>query len=403
LFKLPLLQWITFNGLIALIRATGFWKYPIRARGDLERMRFIDKLYWLYKAAYPMRRAQKKSGLEEHFERQKSHCWSLPETFRSERELSLSAVGDLINHRFLKDSKDSLYEQVHELIFNADVTMANLECPVFESARGDFVFDFKKPPPLYYDHESFGVVSGYKSSKYSFMAAACNHSLDFGIEGLESTIQTLRREGVAYSGINACEEDAARATMIEKNGFKIALVAYTFGLNAYKAPPSRPHAVNVMLLNDGPRANDFEIVKKQIAFCRNERADFVIFHLHWGMEHEFYPTPEQVELAHELAEMGVDAIIGHHPHVVQPVEYYTTRRDPSRVVPIFYSLGNLVNYFTAPYLRRSAVARIALAQGHGPDGSQRTYVKEARQVEVVQEIDEGQGRVYLRQASTKSA
>jgi poly-gamma-glutamate synthesis protein (capsule biosynthesis protein) len=105
------------------------------------------------------------------------------------------------------------------------------------------------------------------------------------------------------------------------------------------------------------------------------------------MEYELYPRPGQIELAHHLAELGVDAIVGHHPHVVQPVEYYRTRRDAERVVPVFYSLGNLTNPFSAPHLCRSGVARVALARGATKDGNWRTYVKSATLSEVVQVAD----------------
>jgi poly-gamma-glutamate synthesis protein (capsule biosynthesis protein) len=82
--------------------------------------------------------------------------------------------------------------------------------------------------------------------------------------------------------------------------------------------------------------------------------------------------PEQVELAHELAERGVDAIIGHHPHVIQPMELYTTKRDKNRMVPIYYSLGNLINAFSAEELCQSAVAKLSLSKGKYNDET-RTY------------------------------
>ena len=110
--------------------------------------------------------------------------------------------------------------------------------------------------------------------------------------------------------------------------------------------------------------------------------------LHWGLEHEAYPRPRQLDVAHHLAEMGFDIILGHHPRVVQPMEAYRTRRDPDRVVPIFYSLGNLVNPFSHPAFRVGGVARIELAKGVCPDGATRTYVERASRAETFQEIDE---------------
>ncbi len=347
----------------------------------------MDKVYWVYKTIYPVKKARKGSGLEAHFEAQKSFAWSLPNGFQPQSELSISSVGDLINHDYLKNSKATLYAKVSDLIFGADITMANLECPIVPKANKEFVFSVKAGPPLYYDLENFAVVKGTGDRKYSFMATACNHSLDFGPEGVDSTIQALNAEGIAYSGINRADEDATRATILKKNGYTIGVVAFTFGLNGYKQPKDRPAIVNIHPLNDGPSAQEFSQLKKQIAYCKSQNVDFLIAHLHWGMEHEFYPAPEQQELAHHIAELGVDAIIGHHPHVIQPFEFYRTRRDPLRVVPVFYSLGNLVNYFTAPYLCRSGLAHLTLAKGMLQDGATRVYVKSARMTEVVQEAD----------------
>jgi poly-gamma-glutamate synthesis protein (capsule biosynthesis protein) len=236
--------------------------------------------------------------------------------------------------------------------------------------------------------------------KYGFLATACNHSLDFGFEGVASTIRSLVAEGIAFHGVNAQEADAFRATIIRKKEFTIGLLAYTFGLNAHKPPAERPHIVNTLRLNDGVAANDFSQLERQLQHCREEGVDFIVAHLHWGLEHEFYPTPEQVEIAHHLVEMGVDAIIGHHPHVIQPFELYRTDRDPQRVAPIFYSLGNLINGFSAPYLTRSGLARITLTKGSCGDGSQRTYVEHAEQIELQQIVDEEWELVWLKAANS---
>lgn len=151
------------------------------------------------------------------------------------------------------------------------------------------------------------------------------------------------------------------------------------------------------MLNEPPDRIDFSPLARQLRQCAEARVDFVVAHLHWGMEFEFYPRPQQVDVAHRVAELGVDAIIGHHPHVLQPVEYYTTRRDPDRIVPIYYSLGNLTVPFAAPDFRRSGVARIDLVKGRCRDGSTRTYVGSARLVEVEQVVPDAARREIVLQ------
>jgi poly-gamma-glutamate synthesis protein (capsule biosynthesis protein) len=374
---------------------TQLWKYPIAASGDLETMTLMDKVYWLYKTIFPMKRARRGSGLEPFFEFQKTHVWSLPAGFQGRDELTLSAVGDLMPHSYLLNSSTSLYSDVSDLLFGADVSMANLEAVLYNKAAGEFSFSPRSGPPLYYNFETFDVVKGSNGKKYSFMATACNHSLDFGREGVGSTIQKLKDEHIQFNGVNELESDAFLATIVEKKGFKLGLISHTFGLNAYKPPQDRPFIVNRTPLNNGIKNINFSQFEKQIAHCKQQKVDFIIAQLHWGLEHEFFPIPDQVELAHRLAEMGIDAVIGHHPHVIQPIEYYRTKRDPYRIVPIYYSLGNLINPCSAPYLSLSQVAQIVVVRGTSKDNSVQTYVKNAAVTQVNQVVDNDKKQISL--------
>src|SRR5437588_9512550 len=156
----------------------------------------------------------------------------------------------------------------------------NLECPILPTTKR-FVFGLKDAPLLSYTAENFAIARGRADMKYRFMATASNHSLDFGSEGVASTIAALTEEGIAFHGTNAQEADAFQATIIRKKEFTIGLVAYTFGLNGHQPPAERPHIVNRLRLNDGVAANDFSQFEKQLQHCRQEGADFVIAHLHW--------------------------------------------------------------------------------------------------------------------------
>lgn len=398
LFRFRPLEGLLYDGLVGWFDRTGLWCYPIEASGDLETMRFRDKVYWLYKSGHPVRQAARGSGLEKHFEAQSDYAWRLPAGFTPERETSLSAVGDLMSHAFLADSRETLFRDVEELVFGADVAMANLECVVLPAADRPLEFDTRSGPPLHFDPRSFDVVSGADPRRFAFMATACNHSLDFGTEGVRSTIEALRSRSIAFHGLNETEARAREMSVLDANGIRLGIVSFTFGLNAHRPPLDRPWLVNRMALNARPTEIDFSRLEEQLAFGRRSGVDFVIAQLHWGMEYEFYPRPEQVELAHHLAELGVDAIIGHHPHVVQPAEYHRTRRDPDRVVPVFYSLGNLTNPFSAPYLCRSGVARIELARGTVADGGVRTYVRNATLSELDQVADTANRKLTLRVA-----
>jgi poly-gamma-glutamate synthesis protein (capsule biosynthesis protein) len=393
--KLGPVDRITYNTVIAAARLLGQWQTPMRASGDLATMRFLDKVYWVHKAERPIRRATRGSGLEAFFEGQSRHAWSLPAGFVPKDELTLSAAGDLLPHSYLKGSRSHLYEEVDDLLFGADVSMGNLECVLSEQPYHRLVLSARSGAPVSYDSATFDVVKGSRQRAFSFLSAACNHSLDFGPKGAESTMNKLRAAGIAFHGINDSERDSNLAAVVDQKGFKLGILSFTFGLNGRNPPPDRPWLVNRAPLNDGVAGVDLSRMVRQLEHCRREAVDFVVAQLHWGFEHEFYPRPEQIDLAHHLAELGVDTIIGHHPHVVQPMECYRTRRDPERVVPIYYSLGNLLNPCSADYLCESDVARITLARGTAADGPLRTYVRAARKVRVKQVADRVALKVQL--------
>ena len=395
LARLPRAQALFYGAILRLVELTGAWRYPIRASGDYENMKLRDILYWLHKAEHHVVRPERGSNLRAYFETQRAFRWSLPEDFASEQELSISAVGDLMNHEYLLRSH-GLYRHVTDEIFGADLPMGNLECVVLDEPSETPRFDGKTAPRLRIGTTDLDVLSTHKGRSYAFLSAACNHSLDFGAEGAYSTTAALRSRGIRFHGVNETAEEAGRAQILEKNGITVAVLSHTFGLNAWKPCSDQPWIVNRTRLNESLEVLDLSSIDRQIAHARSAGADFLIAQLHWGMEFEHYPRPAQLNVAHALAERGIDAIFGHHPHVLQPFEHYRTRRDPARVVPIFYSLGNLTNPFRDPRLCRSLVARVDLTKGRSADGVSRTYARHAGARIVLQTVDTKTRRIELR-------
>jgi poly-gamma-glutamate capsule biosynthesis protein CapA/YwtB (metallophosphatase superfamily) len=105
--------------------------------------------------------------------------------------------------------------------------------------------------------------------------------------------------------------------------------------------------------------------------------------LHWGLEFEFFPRQEQIDIAHHLIEHGADAIISHHAHNIQPLELYRTKRDPDRVAPILYGLGNLSSLIWASHSVLSLIASLTIAKGRMGDG-EKTLVEKLNLTPVVQ-------------------
>jgi poly-gamma-glutamate synthesis protein (capsule biosynthesis protein) len=108
----------------------------------------------------------------------------------------------------------------------------------------------------------------------------------------------------------------------------IAWVCHTFSVNNKPLPSDKPWIVDITLF-DLVENPDMLRIEAQIKAAR-AAGDLVILVLHWGAEWEFYPNPKQLEYAHKFAEMGIDAIIAQHPHVIQPIEIYRPYGDPQK-------------------------------------------------------------------------
>ena len=231
---------LIYGAVIKVARCTGMWRYPISASGDLETMHRKDKIYWLYKAQFPIAQPVRGAGLEQYFDRAADFRWSLPPGFEASSELQLSAVGDLMDHAFLPNSAGVLYANVSGSIFDADISIANLECVLAATTAEPFSISPYEGAPLRYQPGSFEAVKGFCERNYSFMSTACNHSLDAGEAGVLSTIQTLKAEGIAFNGMNETSDAADAATIVHRNGFTIGVLSHTFGLNAKKPPKRSP-------------------------------------------------------------------------------------------------------------------------------------------------------------------
>ena len=226
---------ILHGAVVAFADVTGIWRYPIRCRGDFAEMRFLDHAYWIYKAGRPIRRARRGSGLEEFFARQSALRAELPSGFRGDRELTLSACGDLMSHTYLADSKDELYAAVSDLIFDADISTANLECVVDPPVEKELAISLHTAPSLYYDEHAFAAARG-ASKRFTFLAGACNHSLDFGEVGVDRTIRALDDAGIAFAGLTRRDDDPFRATIIERRGFRIGRICVKAKPESSKRP-----------------------------------------------------------------------------------------------------------------------------------------------------------------------
>lgn len=366
----------------------GYWKYPSqKAAADFEDWSLLDKIRWGYKSKNPVSRGEKGAQVEAFF-KNKQENFSLPRGFEEKYSVTFSAVGDLIKVKGLENSRDRLYEKVVDLIFDKDISYANLESQLSRQEVGEIKFSAKEPPPLCLTKEQYDAIKGHQGKRFTLMHTACNHTFDAGLEGLAATLAQLEEDHILDLGTNRHPPGQQQGRVIETKGIKIGFVSATFGLNGKIVPPGKEYLVNVVKFHPYGKSRmdvkpDLTLLEAQIAYCREQGCDIIIASLHWGYEYEFFPRQHQVELAHTLVEAGVDVIAAHHAHVLQPVEYYRPRRDPGRTAVIAYSLGNLTTSFSAPHLVLSGILNLTIVKGH-VDGVEKTVVREAQLIPVVQ-------------------
>lgn len=155
---------------------------------------------------------------------------------------------------------------------------------------------------------------------------ANNHCYDYGEEGLQDTLQTLKQAGIPSVGAGTNLETAMRPYYFVYDDLVIAYVAASNAEVNRKTPQATDSSGGVLLCYD-------PTLFLETIQTASENADIVIANVHWGTEYSNYTVEEQHQLAYDMIDAGADAIVGSHPHVLQGMEYYQGK-------PIIYSLGN---------------------------------------------------------------
>lgn len=313
---------------------------PIKGRYDVA-TNLHEKLKWAYRHwVKQLEHAELGQGIEEHFAAQDLD-FPLPADFEQETSASISAGGDLMAVEVLNyDNTTKLFDNIEDFYFAADIICANLETPVYAGAPSGRVQTTTKAPSM---NTTEDMVDRFLADGrgINFFCTANNHSYDQGEEGLLATMDVLDRKSCLYSGTNRSPEQQEDVLIIEKNGIKIAMLVYTFDMNGKEY--DKKYLINeVRFCDENP---DLSLVERHIARAHERGADIIVAHCHWGWEYEMYPHKNVMEVAKRLVDMGVDVILGGHPHVAQPMERIETLRDGiKKQALVVYSLGNFVSY-----------------------------------------------------------
>lgn len=380
-----LLHALKLRALLLGAKVFGHWDKPrSTASEDPAEWSFLEEAYGLYKYIRPTTEGQ--PGVADILFANDISSVRLPEDFVVQASLTVGAAGDLMPAEGLEDSKDFLFESVSDILLDVDVSFANLEAPLTEQKVEVKFVGGDSPPIMGFTVAQFPTIVRHKEKTFTALSFANNHTFDRGLEGLETTQRLFDEYGITDVGTPRSPDAFGRARIVEKNGIKIGFIGVTYSLNGLDLPESEKHRIHVSRLSSRSVPPDLELLRDQIADCRANECDFIIASLHWGYECEFLPRQQQIEVAHTLVEEGVDLIIGHHPHVIQPIEYFRPERDPDRVAAIAYSLGGLgFRWYTAPHFSLGLILNMQLAKGV-TNGITRTYIKRFKPYPVFQHI-----------------
>ena len=276
------------------------------------------------------------------------------------KEVNLLFLGDIMQHDMQIQSAynpktkgydfSSQFKYIQPIINSVDAVAGNFEVTLSGKPFKGYP-RFSSPDQLAFDIKKAGV---------DYLVTANNHIYDYGLNGFYRTLDILDSAGIIHTGTfrNHADKLKRQPMIIEKNGLRIALLNYTFGVNGNAYSPK-------ILINEIGK----ELIKNDLAKTSKANYDAIIVFFHWGKEYQRMANPKQKELADFCFEHGANIVIGSHPHVIQEMETYRykNKNGKGKDVLVAYSLGNYVsNYGTWRYADGGAMIRMKLEKA--PNG-----------------------------------
>jgi len=260
--------------------------------------------------------------------------------------LSLLFAGDIMGHDSqIASAYDpvtktfdytSCFQFIKPYLEAPDLTIGNLEVTLAGKPHKGYP-QFSSPDAL---------AKTLKDVGFDVLVTANNHCVDRGRKGLERTIAVLDSFQIPHTGtfVDTVTRMNEYPLMLEKNGFTIALLNYTYSTNGL--PVYKPNIVNRL---------DTAVMRKDLIKAKQAKPDVIIVFTHWGVEYQSLPTKGMKDITEFCFKHGAQLVIGAHPHVIQPMEW---RKDKNQFV--VYSLGNFVSGQRKRYTDGGALAYIEL-------------------------------------------
>ena len=264
---------------------------------------------------------------------------------------TILSTGDLLMHKKVINSGkqedgsydfESIFRYIAPYTRAADYSVANLETTLCGTDHG---FAYSGNPKF---NCPDALVDSAKDAGFDMLLTANNHSMDTTIVGFKRTLEVVREKGLATLGtyLNAEEQ---KWTMLDINGIKIGLMCFCYSdgfaksgnpvLNYNEVP--EPGILSYFTYDKLPEF--YATAQQYLDEMRSAGAEATLVYMHWGEEYKMTANSDQQAMAQQLCDMGVDAIVGSHPHVLEPVDLLQSTKDPDHATVVLYSLGNAVS------------------------------------------------------------
>lgn len=250
--------------------------------------------------------------------------------------VNVMMIGDILLHTRIENYSlqenggynfDAIFENTLEESLSADIAIVNQEVILGGEELGVSGYPAFNAP--------YEVGDALAAAGYDVVLHATNHALDKGKKGVLNCISFWRDKypEMEILGIYDSAKEQEELCIIEKEGIRIAILNYTYGTNGIAMPKDMPYAVDMLI--------EEEVIKDlQLA---NRLVDFVIVCPHWGTEYRLEPDKSQKKWTELFLEYGVDLVLGTHPHVIEPVEWFKNETTGDSML-VYYSIGNFVNW-----------------------------------------------------------
>lgn len=278
-------------------------------------------------------------------------------------------TGDIILHSTVLDGAktadgdydfSAFFTETESYFKSADLATANLEVTLGGTESGAF-----SGYPAFNSPDS--LLDFIDNSGIGFLTTANNHCYDTGLFGLKRTVQQLKQKGIDFIGTKETDSDPTYLVK-DVNGIKIGMVSYTYENSAGDGQKS----INGNIVNSQANSliNSFSYdrlsqfyteAENVINAMKQNGADAIVFYMHWGEEYQLSANTWQKTIAQKLSNLGVDVIVGGHPHVVQPIELIHSEDSQNTTVCI-YSMGNAISN------QRKEIMNPECTTGHTEDG-----------------------------------